>query len=270
MGANNTKTPVVDLEEILKSWAWNVFVKTDTYKEKGAPRLTDVDIDIVWDRVRFSTSEPAFGIKQGPFPVESQVVFKAHYNNKTSEIQEQNFSTSRTTVAKATTVLTRGFTRGMNTDIKITVPPEVAYATSGFGNKVSIQTDEVNTVEHTLTWTTNSNIRLPPKSKMLAQLQVSAEQFQCDFSAYVTFKGTVVLPIKDRGTGAFIEAVQNDIATIVKDELKKRNIKYNTSDPEDITLNGKTVQWPISGELRFKYGVTQDVLLDHLNGSTYD
>ncbi|XP_067675974.1 aerolysin-like protein [Haliotis asinina] len=270
MGANSSKSPVVDLEEVLKTYAWNAFVKTDTYKEKGTLRLSDVDIDIVWNRVHFSTSEPAFGSKQGPFPVESQIVFKAHYNNKTSEFQEQNFSTSRTTVAKATTLLTRGFTRGIHTDIKISVPPEVAYATSGFGNTVSIKTDEVNTVEHTLTWTTNSNIRLPPKSKMLAQLQVSAQQFQCDFSAYVTFKGTAVLPIKDRTTQALLRTVQNDICTIVKDELKRRNIKYNTSNPEAITLNGKTVQWPISGELRFKYGITQDVLLDPVEGSTYN
>ncbi|XP_046359541.2 uncharacterized protein LOC124137327 [Haliotis rufescens] len=262
MGAQNTKSPVIDLEEFLKSWAWTVFSKTAAYKSKGSPALSDVNIDIVWDRVHFSTSEPAFGLKQGPVPTNSQIVFKANYSNNTTEVQEQNFSTTRTTVAKATTLLTRGFTRGMDTGIKISIPPEVAYATSGFGHEVSIKTDEVNTVEHTLTWTTNSNIRLPPKSKILARLQVSAEQFQCDFSTYVIFKGQVVLRITDKRTGTFIKVVENDVGTIVKDELERRKIKYNTSSPDAITLNGKTVQWPISGELRFKYGVTQDVLLD--------
>ncbi|XP_046551216.1 uncharacterized protein LOC124281277 [Haliotis rubra] len=252
--------PVVELDNELKEWAWRQYSRTasDSMTKK------DLGFKVIWDSVHFETRDVCYGEKQGPSPSQSTMVFKSDYTNNTMETQEHNFTTQRTTEATSTTALTNGFTRGVKNGITIPVPPEVTNVTSGFGNEVDVETENKNSVKHSMTWSANSLIRVPRSSRTVATLQINQETFNCSFTALVVFSGRVKIKISNMKTGAFLMTVENLIGQIVKDVFEEYGYSYNDSDPLSVHTDGRAVFWPVGGSLGFKYGVSQKVEVSHV------
>ncbi|XP_067674636.1 uncharacterized protein [Haliotis asinina] len=252
--------PVVELDAELKKWAWRQYSLTasDSLTKK------DLEFKIIWDSVHFETRDVSYRDKQGPSPSQTTMVFKCDYTNNTKETQEHNFTTQRTTEATSTTALMNGFTRGVKNGITIPVPPEVTNVTSGFGNAVDVETENKNSVKHSMTWTANSIIRVPAMSRTVATLQVNQETFNCSFTAIVVFRGRVKIRISNMKTGAFLMTVENVIGQIVKDVFEENGYAYDSSDTSSVNTDGRMVFWPVSGTLGFKYGVSQKVEVCHV------
>ncbi|XP_071114267.1 uncharacterized protein [Haliotis cracherodii] len=253
--------PVVDLESILKKWAWRQY--SSTANEATLP-YKDVEFKVIWDSVHFDTRDLSYGSKKGPSPSQTTMVFQSDYANNTNETQEHNFSTQRTTEATSTTVLTNGFTRGVKNGICIPVPPEVTKVTSGFGNEVTVESENINSVKHSMTWTANSNIRVPPMSRTVATLHINQQTFDCKFTAVVAFKGRVKITLSSIRSGAFLMSVENKIGQIVNDMFEAYGYAYNDDDTQSVHTDGRTVFWSVGGSLSFKYGVSQKVEVSHV------
>ncbi|XP_046359540.2 uncharacterized protein LOC124137326 [Haliotis rufescens] len=253
--------PVVDLDSILKEWAWKKYSIT-----ASEDRLSykDVEFKVIWDSVHFDTRDVSYGSKEGPSPSQTTTVFQSDYANNTNETQEHNFSTQRTTEATSTTDLTNGFTRGVKNGICIPVPPEVTKVTSGFGNEVIVESENSNSVKHSITWTANSNIRVPPMSRTVATLHINQQTFNCRFTALVAFKGQVKITLSSIRSGAFLMTVENRIGQIVSDMFEAYGYVYTDDDTQSVHTDGRTVFWSVGGSLSFKYGVSQKVEVSHV------
>lgn len=130
---------VVDLEEIVKRWAMEVFDITKTKEQARIPKDM-LQWNINWKHVKFYFDQPRYDA----FPlsgagsghkrphVQPQVLFRTHYSNNTDYEQEYSFKTERTTRSSCTVCIEQGFTRGFEFALKLTTPCEIAEANAGF------------------------------------------------------------------------------------------------------------------------------------------
>lgn len=123
---------IVDLEPLIKNWAWTQYVKSS--KDAKKHEYKNVQLKINWDHTEFSTFDLKYINKDRSKGQKSQVVFKSIYENNTKETQENSFTTERTTVSTCTTVLTQGFTKGFNIELKLALPEDIMEVSNVFNN----------------------------------------------------------------------------------------------------------------------------------------
>ncbi|XP_067655503.1 uncharacterized protein [Haliotis asinina] len=235
---------VTDLDELLKQWAWNVYTRT-----KNAVTIDNAQFEVVWNKVRFLSAQPTFEMQKKSSVPQSQIVFSSTFDNETGQYQLHNFQTQRSTIATVTTTMSKGFTRGVNAGIKLPVPPEVLTSTAGFGNEVTIECEDENTTQNSLSWAVNTTVKAPKEMRTIAELEILEEEFKCNFKMNVSFQGMVKVKITELPSENVL-IVQNDIAQILHDRAVL---------PDCVETTPKKVVWPIIGKVRFRYGVSQKI-----------
>ncbi|XP_067655483.1 uncharacterized protein [Haliotis asinina] len=236
---------VTDLDELLKQWAWKIYTRT-----KNAVNIDNAQLDVVWNKVRFLSAQPTFSKQKKSSVPQSQIVFSSTFDNETGQYQLHNFQTQRSTIATVTTTMSKGFTRGVNAGIKLPVPPEVLTSTAGFGNEVTIECEDENTTQNSLSWAVNTTVKAPKEMRTIAELEILEEEFKCSFKMNVSFQGMVKVKITELPSGNIL-IVQNDIAQILRD--------INAILPDCVEKTSKKVVWPVIGKVRFRYGVSQKI-----------
>ena len=244
---------VIDIEDIVKTWAWTNFMKTRS-KDNSKLKLEDVQIHVNWSRVRFVTSAPDYSDKIMTELPKAQVVFKSTFRNDTDSEQEHSFQTERTTSCVSTTTMTKGFTKGFNVELKLGLPEDVAEITAGFGREVSMETGFEDTTEESLTWAVDSTIKVPPKHSTTAEMVVREKEFSANYVMTVKIRGIVVATINNlKDNNSFVQSVEGDFSQIMKDEQKR--------GADGFQIDERTVTWNIGGKCKFRFGVEQQVQL---------
>ncbi|XP_062574747.1 uncharacterized protein LOC134236590 [Saccostrea cucullata] len=244
---------VVDLEDIVKTWAWTNFLKVRS-KENSKLRLEDVQMNVNWSRVRFVTEKPVYEDKNMEKIPKAQVVFRSTYHNNTENEQEHSFQTERTTSCVSTTSMEKGFTKGFNVELKLGLPEEVAEITAGFGREVNMQTGFEDTCENSLTWAVNSTIRVKGNHSATADLEVRENDFSAKYKMLVKIRGIVIVSLTNlKDNNSFIQSFEGDFSQIMKDEQKKGTTGF--------TIEERTVHWVVEGNCSFRFGVEQQIKL---------
>ncbi|GFO01070.1 Lin 24 like family member [Plakobranchus ocellatus] len=249
-------TKVVDLDEKVIKWAWSQF-EIAREKEHKHLKFKDIGFTINWDRVRFIPSIPKYTEKKQLAEPKPQVVFKSVYENRTEQIQEHQFETNRTTVSSCNTNITRGFTRGLNLELKLALPEEIVSATAGFGRELTMEKSQDWTQEETVSWSINSTIKVRPKYRTVAELVVKEQEFNANFTMSARIRGVVVVTLTNlRDNNSFIDSIENEFVEVA------REIRSEQGDGSQFKIEGNTVVWELTGTCSFRYGIEQHVQLD--------
>ncbi|XP_012938383.1 uncharacterized protein LOC106011851 [Aplysia californica] len=245
---------VVDLDDVLTAWAWTAFLRTRS-KDHNKLTFDDVKFEVVWDRVKFLAGKPEYSDQQKLEKPNSQVVFKSVYENKTDHFQEHTFQTERSTVSSCSTVVSKGYTKGIRLELKLGLPDDVMAATAGFGRDVSMETTDECTHEETITWTINSSIKVPPHHRTVAELVVKEQEYTASFKMSTRIRGHVVVVLTNlRDNNSFLKAIEGDFCDVMSSPTAEQYSK-------NFTVNGKTVTWDVSGTCEFRFGIEQHVQL---------
>lgn len=244
---------IIDLEDIVKTWAWTSFLKTRS-KDYSKLRYEDVNLAVNWNRTRFVTEKPDYSDQVMSDIPKAQVVFKSTFKNNTNNEQEHSFQTERTTACVSTTNMTKGFTKGFHVEMKLGLPEEVAAITAGFGREVNMETGIEDTHEESITWAVDSTVKVPSKTCTTAEMVVKEKEFNATYKMKVKIRGQVVVSITNlRDNNSFIQSVDGDFAQIMKKEAEKGNSGF--------TIEEGTVIWVIEGSCKFRFGIEQQIQL---------
>ncbi|KAK6173544.1 hypothetical protein SNE40_016975 [Patella caerulea] len=249
-----SSTSITDIEEVVKIWAWNVFIATRSKDLKNL-KLDDVVLDVKWDKVRFLHGRPDYKEQRKLDKPNSQVVFRSTYENWTDHDQEHSFQTVRTTVSSCTTEVAKSFTKGFHLEVKLGLPDEVAGATAGFGREVNMETVDENTHEESMTWSINSTIKVPPKHTTTAELVVREQELNASFNMDVNIKGRVLVVVTNlKDNNSFVQSIEGDFSDILKKYRDDNNNK-------NYIIENKCVKWQLEGTCHFRFGIEQFVRL---------
>ncbi|XP_046359550.2 uncharacterized protein LOC124137333 [Haliotis rufescens] len=243
--------PVHDLHKPLEDWAkkWNNISDGDFTNG-------DVRLEVETKKLRIRTTDPKFCTKPSLATGShspSGVLFKSKYMNRTNATQEHTFIMERQTEATVTTSLSNGFTRNGNVGIQISVPDDVSNATGSFGSDVSVETEDENTVKHSVGWSVTSKVNALPGKTTVAVLRIKEKTYDFTFQAKVTLKGRVLVRIMD-GSGTVLRVMENDLATILDEDDE-----FKQTPGVAVDTGSRKVTWDVTGSLNFRFGVSQEV-----------
>ncbi|XP_076450988.1 uncharacterized protein LOC143286921 [Babylonia areolata] len=245
---------ITDLEELIKIWAWDTFLRT-RQKDHSKLQYNDVRLEVNWSRLKMTSSSPEYSDQQFVEKPQSQVVFRSTYENLTESPQDHSFHTERTTVSSCTTSVSKGFSKGMHLEVKLGLPDEVAGATAGFGREVNMESTDESTREEIMTWSINSNIKVPGHHRTIAELVVHEKQFSAKFKVSVQIKGQVLVVVTNlKDNNSFVQSIEGDFSEIMKTLSDK-------VDPKTVTFDKRMVRWEMEGTCCFRFGVEQRVKL---------
>ncbi|KAJ8298768.1 hypothetical protein KUTeg_022828 [Tegillarca granosa] len=179
---------IVDIEEVVKNHAWNAFKKTAT---KSNLKYEEVGMKVIWDRVTFEPSEPEYSAPRHLKHPSTNVIFESTFHNTTDKEQEHSLKAERTTTVMSTTNVSKGYTTGGNIGLSLAVPGDVFKATASFGRQVKLEKASGNTNEKILTWSTDDTIKVKPRSKLTAKVEIKEEEFNSNFKIDVVDAGIV-------------------------------------------------------------------------------
>ncbi|XP_041365966.1 uncharacterized protein LOC121380974 [Gigantopelta aegis] len=245
-------TSLTDIDEIVKTWAWDTFSKTTSGKKLN---FKQVRLDVVWDKVRFRSEEPIFQKKKHAALPHPQTLMVSTFTNRTEQVQEHTLRTERQTVSTCKTSITNGFTKGYNLGLTLAVPNDVLQATVGYGKEVTVQNSEEDTILRSITWSIDSTVKAQPRRETTAKLEVQVHEYSANFRVNVHITGTVLVNIFDIVENKVQMTVENDIATVLYD-ARRRNTEQI---PREVDFNRRDVTWPVSGVVDFNYGVSQNI-----------
>ena len=115
-----------------------------------------------------------------------------------------------------------------------------------------METTEEDCHEKSMTWSINSNIKVPPKHRTIAELVVKEQEFTAAFKMSVQVKGIVHVVVTSlKENNCFVQALEGDFAEVMSRDA--------TSD--GIRINNRTVTFEMEGKCQFRYGVEQHVQL---------
>lgn len=256
---------IIDIEEIVKDYAWNVYkkIRNERFDVKEAR------FDINWSRAKFVSSNPEFEVlddninwKQNPpkgksaakFGEESkaQVIYQSTYVNKTNGEHEQNISMQRSTKNICKAFVTKGYTKGINVGLKLAVPGDVANLTTSFGYSVNLTDNSEESTEETMTWGSDCKVKVPKGQKMCAKISVTEKEYKATFRMKTTIYGTVHIAIHSRADDRLVQSIDAPVTEIMKWYCEERGFG-------DCSIKGKGVEWGINGKCFFRFGVEQTV-----------
>ena len=244
---------VIDLDEIVKKWASTMY---DITKSKDQARIPKDDLvfTVSWDRVHFTHNEPTFHEQKKPPSPKSQVVFKTHFSNSTEIEQEYSFKTERTTSSTCEVHVERAVTTGMEMNLALKTPCEVFEAHAGFKREVTLTKSQGDIIEECLTWVVDSVIKVPPRTKMTAELVIFEDEFEGVFSVRTDFSGKVHVSVTNqKDNNSFVKSIDGDLEQIVKRE--------SDNGLKGFTVDRGVVSYVTNGRCCFRYGIEQHVII---------
>uniref|UniRef100_A0A915J078 Vitellogenin n=1 Tax=Romanomermis culicivorax TaxID=13658 RepID=A0A915J078_ROMCU len=262
---------VVDLEEIVKVWAQEVFDISKTKEQTRIPKEM-LQYNINWKYVKFHFDEPHYDVVPHTIngnevhkpKFQPQVLFKTHYTNNTAFEQEYMFKTERTTRSSCTVCVESGFTRGFEFALKLATPCEIAEANAGFKREIAVVNIGEDSVEEQLTWGVDSTIKVPAHTETTAELVIKEAQQSHDFLMETRFHGRVLVTVTDlRDNNNLVTHMEGDISQIMRREIQ-RGLKGFRIDRERVVVA------ETRGRCSFKYGVEQRVKIYQQPAGSFD
>ena len=122
----------------------------------------------------------------------------------------------------------------------------------GFSREVEVSKSEGEIIEKELIWSVDSNIKLPPQTKTLANLVINQQEFNGKFKVKSKFWGRVIACVHNRrDNNNFVRAIEGEMKEIFRSK-------------DGFTVSGKTVSYVSEGKCYFRFGVDQQVHLQQL------
>jgi hypothetical protein len=117
-----------------------------------------------------------------------------------------------------------------------------------------------STKEYEIPWNVNSQIRVPPRTRILANLNVDEEEIYSHFSVSIQFSGRITATIATRQSpNTCLKFIVGDIVQIIGKAMKS-NHRLNAF--EIIEGNFPSIRFTMRGKCSFRYGVKQHIVIN--------
>jgi len=262
-------TTSIDLEAIATEWAKDYFKrKATSRKEKKILSQDRLGIKVDWKRVQFVHSEPRYvpePPKVGAGKPTNNCLFHTTYTNKTDDTQTYNFKAERTTRSTCSVDLEQCYTEGYEVGITLKTPCEILEANAGFHRELSITKATGNVTEEELCWGVDSEVKVPGKHKAMAKMIINEEEYEGKFELKTTLKGSVHIVFTNmKDNNSFMRAVDVDIFVLLEWARDNRILPQARQDMVTFQKPSREIIIETKGSCLFKYGLKQDVEVDHI------
>lgn len=109
-------------------------------------------------------------------------------------------------------------------------------------------------------WHVDSQIRVPPRSCIKAELNIDEEECFGDFLVHMQFFGRITATIATRHSpDIYLKFIDGDIVQIVRETME--NNPQRCKGLEIFSENSPVVKFTLRGDYSFRYGVQQHIIL---------
>ena len=262
-------TTTVELEKIVESFAKDYFKNriASGWRERRLFAQGNVGVKLDWKRVIFIHSEPRYDPeppKPGAGSPVSNCLFHTTYTNKTNKPQTYNFKAERSTRSTCNVELEQSYTEGYEVGITLKTPCEILEANVGFCRELEITKMTGECSEQELNWGVNSDIEVQGRSKAIAKMMITEEEYSGRFEVKTNIQGVVHIVYTNlKDNNSFLRACDANIYELITWARDNRILPQG----DLVTLGDKSKRDVIlttRGSCQFKYGLKQDVEVDQI------
>uniref|UniRef100_A0A915BAW8 Uncharacterized protein n=1 Tax=Parascaris univalens TaxID=6257 RepID=A0A915BAW8_PARUN len=226
-------------------------------REEIEEQSMSCEYNINWSHAFNECLEPRYSIygvdiNSTKRPKSEQVLFKSTFTNSTDREQEYSFKTERSTRSTVTVSVEKGVCRGVDMELKLKTPCEIAEANAGFRNEVSVVHIGENCIEEELSWGVDSTVRVPPMCETVAQLVIVEDHHTRNFSVECRLSGKVIVTVTNlKENNSLVTIIEGKIADIIRGLPNCSALGF--------VIKNDVVTYTTKGSCKFRYGIEQIV-----------
>ena len=133
----------------------------------------------------------------------SSVAYELWYDNGTTVQQQETFSETKSTTQAFSWSITESLSIGVEVSATEGVP-NVASATEKVTVTLSLSSTQGQSTSNTQSWTVNTPINVPANSSVKADMIISTQSYDVDFTEDVLLQGSVAIWHKDKVNGHWL------------------------------------------------------------------
>lgn len=246
---------VVNLKELIENYARQFFKENerDYYKKLGkSVGWKELSKEINWKNLRCKHENVVYqdlDYPGNPGKIKSNVLFRSTFINDTTKEQEYLLRTERKTTSSCDIELYEGYvTEGsLELSLEIPLPGCVLSSGAGFKRQYSLENSTVKSFQEEVSWSIESNVKVPGMSKTTAELLVQEDEYKGQFEIKTYFTGGVSIRLyKDN-----MELVTIDLDDLSEIFTVDRGFKRDKRGIFRIT----------KGECKARFGIEQKIEL---------
>ncbi|CAF0844549.1 unnamed protein product [Adineta ricciae] len=251
--SSSTKMGLVNLRDLVESTAhkWYKENEKDSMKAKWGRTYNWKELvkEIDWRSLKVRHDPVIYNDLAIPGAPKNHILFRSTFLNDTNREQEYNLKAERRTVSTCSFSIFEGYTteQCVSLELEVPLPKCVLEASTGFRREYTIEQSKDKQIEEELTWSVESNIKIPCMSQTTAELLVQEDEYHGTFEIKSYFFGEIHVKV-------------------YKDSQELLNLEFG--DLEDLfprekgfRKDARGIYRITRGECKARFGVSQKVEL---------
>lgn len=187
---------IINLKDIIEDYARQFFKSSEKPFYRRIGRQTgwkDLRKEIDWKRLSVRSETAQYKDICSVGHPKSHVLFRSSYINDTINEQEYQLRTERKTVSTCELEIFEGFVTEVGAELKLEIPIPgcVLEGATTFKQEYSLENTTTKSIEEEISWSVESNIKVPSMTRTTAELLVKEDEYKGAFEIKTYFKGGV-------------------------------------------------------------------------------
>ena len=255
---DSAKGPVVDVDETLKKYCWKKLILPRLGMFERISALKNYDLEVKWTNVVQNSELIEFRNrnkeKSGPLEKRELCLFKTQFKNDSDVEQAYTFKTERQTKSTYAISMQKTIQIGGSAQVSFAVPVNLNFGLSG---QFQFTETKGNTFDDTMTWSVDTQIKVPSHTMTTASLIIEEEDMMADVTVENVFTilgSGITIYMRHKKTGVIarkIELPAEKFASVLQE-----NVGF-----EAVNNDKQVTKFLTKGVFRAVYGAKQIVQL---------
>ncbi|CAF0755049.1 unnamed protein product [Rotaria sp. Silwood1] len=195
--AMSNKMGLVNLRDLVEAAAhkWYKDNEKDSTRAKWGKTYNWKELvkEIDWRSLKVRHDPVIYTDLETPGTPKNHILFRSTFLNDTNREQEYNLKAVRRTVSTCSFSVFEGYTTEQcaSLELEVPLPKCVLEASTGFRREYTLEQSRDKQVEEELTWSVESNIKIPGMSQTTAELVVQEDEYYGTFEIKSYFFGEI-------------------------------------------------------------------------------
>ncbi|CAF1414677.1 unnamed protein product [Adineta steineri] len=195
--SSSTKMGLVNLKDLVELAAhkWYKDNEKDSMKAKWGKTYNWKELvkEIDWRSLKVRHDPVVYTDIDSPGTPKNHILFRSTFLNDTNREQEYNLKAERRTMSTCSFSIFEGYTteQCVSLELEVPLPKCVLEASTGFRRQYTLEQSKDKQVEEELTWSVESNIKIPGMSQTTAELLVQEDEYHGTFEMKSYFIGEI-------------------------------------------------------------------------------
>ncbi|CAF1508145.1 unnamed protein product, partial [Adineta steineri] len=195
--SSSAKMGLVNLKDLVELAAhkWYKDNEKDSMKAKWGRTYNWKELvkEIDWRSLKVRHDPVVYTDIDSPGTPKNHILFRSTFLNDTNREQEYNLKAERRTVSTCSFSIFEGYTteQCVSLELEVPLPKCVLEASTGFRRQYTLEQSKDKQVEEELTWSVESNIKIPGMSQTTAELLVQEDEYHGTFEMKSYFIGEI-------------------------------------------------------------------------------